>query len=80
MERITDMKRVIRARKIGEKFKIGELEYIVAEAVDELKPCKECAFNRDDDCAVNIEIAGLCYKGMRFDDKQICFKRTGVCV
>lgn len=74
------MGRVIRSRKIGEKFRIKGSEYIVTEASNEMDPCKECAFDRGKYCVVNIEVAGLCYKGMRYDDKQVCFKRTGLCV
>ena len=74
------MKQVIRTRKIGERFKMLGVEYVVAKAEDELKPCGECAFKRRDDCIARIEIAGLCYKGLRNDDVQVCFKRIGECV
>lgn len=75
MERNTKrMKRVIVARKVGERFKLGSTTYEVVRAEDELKPCRECVFCNGDDCDVLVDLAGLCYAGMRADGVQVCFK------
>lgn len=68
------MKRVIVARKVGERFKLGSTTYEVVKAEDELKPCGECVFRNGDDCDVLVDLAGLCYAGMRSDGIQVCFK------
>lgn len=71
---IKPMKRVIVARKVGERFKLGSTTYEVARAKDEMRPCGECVFCNGDDCDVLVGLAGLCYAGMRSDGIQVCFK------
>ena len=68
------MKRVIVARKVGERFALGSTTYEVVRAKDEMKPCGECVFCNGDDCDVLVDLAGLCYAGMRADGVQVCFK------
>lgn len=63
----------IRQRRIGEKFPMDGKRFVVRAAENVEKPCHECAFRDGDNCAAKIEIAGLCYKGMRRDDVQAVF-------
>lgn len=66
----------IKTRKMGDRFKVDGITYCVAEPTDAMRPCSECAFCDGDDCTARIEIVGLCYKGMRYDDKQAIFKKV----
>lgn len=66
---------MIPTRKIGERFKIGGVGYIVARPTTE-EPCKECAFYMGKYCNGRIEIMGFCYKDMRRDKTQVIFKKT----
>lgn len=70
------MRNRIRTREIGERFKVDGIQYEVVEALDEMRPCGDCAFREKDDCVAQIEKVGLCYSGMRRDDKQVFFKKT----
>lgn len=66
---------MIPTRKIGERFKIGGVGYIVARPTTE-EPCKECAFYMRKYCNGRIEIMGFCYKDMRRDKTQVIFKKA----
>lgn len=66
---------MIRTRKIGERFDVCGIDYIVTDATGIEHPCRECVFIDGDDCNAPFEEVGFCYKGMRTDDKQVVFKR-----
>lgn len=75
------MKRVIRQRKAGERFKVDGVTYEVEAVENEMRPCADCAFVSGDECVARIELVGICFKGMRADDVQVRFKRVdAMCV
>lgn len=67
----------IRTREMGSRFKFGGVTYEVAEPTGEGCACWECAFYDGSRCGdiVPIDVLGLCFRGMRSDDRQAIFKR-----
>lgn len=65
----------IRTRPIGDVFVMHGKKYKVVEC--DSAGCQMCDMYDgapDDPCSADIEVCGLCYKGMRKDDKQVYFK------
>lgn len=67
----------IKTREIGERFKMDGVLYEVVEAVTD-DPCEGCSLQNERGlvCKGNIGITGLCYDGMRRDNKQVIFKKV----
>lgn len=49
--------------------------YEVAEPEDKVRMCHCCDCLDGDDCTVDVEKAGFCYKDFRKDDRQVVFKK-----
>jgi hypothetical protein len=69
------MESCIKTREIGERFKMDGVLYEVAEAVTD-DPCEGCSLQNEKGlvCRGDVGITGLCYDGMRSDNKQVIFK------
>lgn len=69
------MESCIKTREIGEHFCMGGVLYEVVESAMDY-PCAECSLQGEDDlvCRGDVGITGLCYHGMRRDNKQVIFK------
>lgn len=67
----------IKTREIGERFKMDGVLYEVAEAVTD-DPCEGCSLQNEKGlvCRGDVGITGLCYDGMRCDNKQVVFKEV----
>ena len=67
----------IKTREIGERFKLDGVLYEVVEAVTD-DPCEGCSLQNEKGlvCRGDIGITGLCYDGMRRDNKQVIFKKV----
>lgn len=67
----------IKTREIGERFRMGGVLYEVAEAVTD-DPCEGCALQNEKGlvCGGDVSVTGLCYDGMRRDNKQVVFKEV----
>ena len=68
---------MIKTSKIGERFKMGGVLYEVVEAVTD-DPCEGCALQNEKGlvCGGDVSVTGLCYDGMRRDNKQVVFKEV----
>lgn len=68
----------IKMREIGERFKMDGVLYEVVEAVAD-DPCDGCSLQNEKGlvCRGDVGVTGLCYAGMRRDDKQVVFKEVG---
>ena len=68
----------IRTREVGEQFTMGGVLYEVVEAVTD-DPCEGCSLQNEKGlvCRGDVGITGLCYDGMRRDNKQVVFKEVG---
>lgn len=66
----------IKTYKVGDRFTIDGVEFVVEEVADKKKPCVDCAFCEKDNCTARLEFVGLCYSGMRSDNKQVVFKKV----
>lgn len=66
---------MIRAREIGEQFRMGGVLYKVAEATSTDDPCVGCSLNNGKSliCRGDVGVTGFCYEGMRRDGKQAVF-------
>lgn len=64
----------IKTREIGERFKMGGVLYEVVEAVTD-DPCEGCSLRNEKGlvCGGDVSVTGLCYDGMRRDNKQVVF-------
>ena len=67
----------IKTREIGERFEMDGVLYEVVECAMDY-PCAECALQGEDVliCRGDVGITGLCYHGMRRDNKQVVFKEV----
>ena len=67
----------IKTREIGERFKMDGVLYEVVEAVTD-DPCEGCSLQNEKGlvCRGDIGITGLCYDGMRRDNKPVIFKKV----
>lgn len=67
----------IKTREIGERFKMDGVLYEVVEAVTD-DPCDGCSLQNEKGlvCRGDVGITGLCYDGMRRDNKQVVFKEV----
>ena len=67
----------IKTREIVERFKMDGVLYEVVEAVTD-DPCEGCSLQNEKGlvCRGDIGITGLCYDGMRRDNKQVIFKKV----
>lgn len=67
----------IKTREIGERFKMDGVLYEVVEAVTD-DPCEGCSLQNEKGlvCRGDVGITGLCYDGMRRDNKQVVFKEV----
>ena len=71
------MENRIKTREIGERFKMDGVLYEVVEAATE-DPCEGCSLQNEKGlvCRGDVGITGLCYDGMRRDNKQVVFKEV----
>lgn len=70
------MKTVIRTRPVGDVFVWNGKRYEVVACDDE---CLGCGFYERDErgkmlCLADIVVCGLCFYGMRTDDKNVVFR------
>lgn len=67
----------LRTREIGERFTMDGVRYEVVEAVTD-DPCDGCSLQNEKGlvCRGDVGITGLCYDGMRRDNKQVVFKEV----
>lgn len=67
----------IRTREIGERFKMDGVLYEVVEALTD-DPCEGCSLQNEKGlvCRGDVSVTGLCYDGMRRDNKQVVFKEV----
>lgn len=67
----------IKTREIGERFQMDGVLYEVVEAVTD-DPCEGCSLQNEKGliCRGDVGITGLCYDGMRRDNKQVVFKEV----
>ena len=67
----------IKTREIGERFKMDGVLYEVVEAVTD-DPCEGCSLQNEKGlvCRGDVGVTGLCYDGMRRDNKQVVFKEV----
>lgn len=67
----------IKTREIGERFQMDGVLYEVVEAVTD-DPCEGCSLQNEKGliCRGDVGITGLCYDGMRCDNKQVVFKEV----
>ena len=71
------MENRIKTREIGERFKMDGILYEVVEAATD-DPCDGCSLQNEKGlvCRGDVGITGLCYDGMRRDNKQVVFKEV----
>ena len=64
----------IKTREIRERFKMDGILYEVVEAVTD-DPCEGCSLQNEKGlvCRGDVGITGLCYDGMRRDNKHVVF-------
>ena len=72
------MENRIKTREIGERFKMDGVMYEVVEAVTD-DPCDGCSLQNEKGlvCRGDVGVTGLCYDGMRRDNKQVVFVEVG---
>lgn len=67
----------IKTREIGERFQMDGVLYEVVEAATD-DPCEGCSLENEKGlvCRGDVGVTGLCYGGMRRDNKQVIFKEV----
>ena len=65
-------------RNVGERFTMDGVLYEVAEAMNRADPCDGCSLQNEKGlvCRGDVGVTGLCYDGMRRDNKQVVFKEV----
>lgn len=68
----------IKTRDVGERFEMDGVLYEVVEALTD-DPCEGCSLQNGKGlvCRGDVGITGLCYDGMRRDNRQVVFKEVG---
>lgn len=68
-------KMVIRTRQVGDVFLWKKQRF---EVVESESGCLGCGMYEllEPGCVADIEVCGLCYKGMRSDNKSVVFRKV----